>query len=80
LTTITSGAVRTYEARPSRFPDTLASEWSKLFTQRSTYITLALGVVLSIGMTALISLAVGSTFDEWQPAVCWPSRASTRAA
>jgi ABC-2 type transport system permease protein len=55
-------------ARPARFADTLASEWSKLFSVRSTYIMLALGIVLSIGMTALVSLAVGSTFDDWNAA------------
>ena len=68
MTTITSGALRTTTVRPARFTDTFASEWSKLFSLRSTYITIALGVVLSLGMTALVSLAVGSTFDEWQPA------------
>lgn len=44
---------------------TVRSEWTKLFTVRSTYITLALGIVLSIGMTALVSLATGTTFDDW---------------
>ncbi len=47
-----------------RFIDTLASEWFKLTTLRSTYVTLGLGVMLSIAMTALVSLAVGSTQDE----------------
>ncbi|MEX2582509.1 MAG: ABC transporter permease [Gemmatimonadota bacterium] len=44
--------------------DTLAAEWIKLTTLRSTYITLGLGVALSIAMTALVSVAVGSTQDE----------------
>lgn len=52
-------------APSARFFDTLASEWIKLTTLRSTYITLGLSVVLSIAMTALVSLAVGSTFDSW---------------
>lgn len=51
-------------ARPVRFLDTLASEWIKLTTLRSTYITLGLGFTLSIAMTALVSVAVGSTQDE----------------
>ena len=51
--------------RSTTFSDTLASEWVKLTTLRSTYITLGLGVVLSIAMTALVSLAVGTTFDSW---------------
>ncbi len=55
-------------ARPARFTDTLASEWSKIFSVRSTYIMIALTLLLSVGMTALVSLAVGSTFDEWNPA------------
>ena len=48
----------------ARFIDTLASEWLKLTTLRSTYVTLGLGVTLSIAMTALVSLAVGATQDE----------------
>src|SRR5690606_27068128 len=54
--------------RPARFTHTLAAEWTKLFSLRSTYITLVLGVVLSVGMTALVSVATGSTFDEWNEA------------
>ncbi|MEX2373504.1 MAG: hypothetical protein WD800_06840, partial [Dehalococcoidia bacterium] len=64
----TTTSVAGIAPRPARFTDTLASEWAKLFSLRSTYITLALGLVLSVGMTALISLAVGSTFDDWAPA------------
>ncbi|MCK9486003.1 MAG: ABC transporter permease [Dehalococcoidia bacterium] len=52
-------------ARSARFSDTLASEWAKIFSARSTYVTLLLGLGLSLGMTALVSLAVGSTFEEW---------------
>ncbi len=58
-----------------RFRDTLASEWVKLTALRSTYITLALGIVLSIGTTALASLAIAATQDEWpadfDPKVFW---------
>lgn len=55
---------------PRRYPSvgfgaTLASEWTKLVSTRSTYIMLGLAVVLSIAMTALVSLAVGSTWSEW---------------
>jgi ABC-2 type transport system permease protein len=49
---------------PTTFMHTLASEWVKLTTLRSTYVTLGLGVALSIAMTALVSVAVGSTQDE----------------
>jgi len=47
------------------FMNTLASEWLKLTTLRSTYVTLGLGTLLSVAMSALVSLAVGSTFDGW---------------
>ncbi len=51
--------------RAMKFTDTLASEWVKMTTLRSTYLTLGLGVVLSILMSAAVSAAVGSTFDGW---------------
>jgi ABC-2 type transport system permease protein len=54
-------------ARPARFANTLAAEWSKLAALRSTYLILGLGLVLSIGTTALVSLALGSTQDDWSP-------------
>lgn len=50
--------------RPASFSNTLASEWSKLATLRSTHLTLALGLVLSIATTALVSLAIGATTTE----------------
>ncbi len=49
------------------FMNTLASEWVKLTTLRSTYVTLGLGSLLSVAMSALVCLAVGSTFDGWSP-------------
>ena len=51
--------------RPASFFTTLAGEWSKLAALRSTYLTLGLGLVLSIGTTALAALALGSTQDDW---------------
>jgi len=45
--------------------NTLTSEWVKLTTLRSTFLTLGAGVVLSIAMTAVVALAVGSTWDSW---------------
>lgn len=53
--------------RPTTFGNTLASEWVKLTTLRSTFITLGAGVVLSVAMTAVVALAVGSTWDNWSP-------------
>ena len=54
--------------RRAGFGNTLASEWTKLFSVRSTYIMIALGLALSFGLTALVGLAVGSTYDDWSPA------------
>lgn len=50
-------------ARPG-FPSVLASESTKIRSVRSTYIEGLLTVVLGIGMTALIALAIGSTWNE----------------
>ncbi|MGH2534684.1 MAG: ABC transporter permease subunit [Thermomicrobiales bacterium] len=52
-------------ATPARFIDTLASEWTKLTSLRSTTITLLLGAILSLGGTALIAAVIGSTWDDW---------------
>lgn len=55
------------QVSPPGFAATLASEWTKIISVRSTWITLALAFILSIGTTALISLVVGLTFDDWAP-------------
>lgn len=65
-TTNTTVATRDTTERTT-FVNTLASEWIKLTTLRSTYVTLGLGTVLSVVMSALVCLAVGSTFDGWAP-------------
>jgi ABC-2 type transport system permease protein len=54
-----------FNALPRRARVGTAAEWSKLATLRSTYLILGLGLVLSIGTTALVSLALGSTQDTW---------------
>jgi ABC-type transport system involved in multi-copper enzyme maturation permease subunit len=54
------------EVRPT-FMSTLASEFVKLRSVKATYIEIALTLVLSLGMSALLSLAIGSTFDELNP-------------
>jgi len=46
------------------FTATLASEWTKLITIRSTWTTLAMAVILSIGITALFSWVTGWTWDD----------------
>jgi ABC-2 type transport system permease protein len=52
-------------ARPAGFANTLASEWTKLASLRSTAIMLLLGVGLGIAMSALIAVVIGSTWGEW---------------
>ncbi len=46
------------------FIATLASEWTKLVTVRSTWITLALSLVVSTGITALVSWATGWAWSD----------------
>lgn len=50
------------------FGATVASEWTKLMSVRSTYILAGLAIVLSIGMNAIIAGALGSTWDDLSPA------------
>jgi ABC-type transport system involved in multi-copper enzyme maturation permease subunit len=65
MTTLTSPAgKRSVPFQPARFIDTLAAEWTKLTSLRSTYITLALGIGLSLAATPLIGIAFGSRWDS----------------
>jgi ABC-2 type transport system permease protein len=66
-TTITSAHAARTTPRPARFVHTLAAEWTKLAALRSTWLTLGLGLVLSMGTTALACFAMGSTRDDWSP-------------
>lgn len=50
--------------RPARFTDVVRSEWTKLRSVRSTWITLAVIVVVSVGIGALIGFGVGSHFHR----------------
>ena len=47
---------------------TVAAEWMKLRAMRSTWVIATVGVVLGIGVSSLLALAVGATWDEWSPA------------
>jgi hypothetical protein len=47
------------------FGAALRSEWTKLSSIRSTWITVSLAIGLSIGFSALIALVTGLTFDNW---------------
>ena len=63
--TMTATAPLTSSTAPAktRFTNTLAAEWVKLTSLRSTYLTIGLGLLLSIGTSALVALAVGNSFD-----------------
>ena len=50
------------------FGATLASEWMKLRTWRSTRWSIAIGVGLGVATTALITTIMGATWDDWSPA------------
>ena len=47
----------------SAFAVTLRSEWTKLSSLRGTSYKLALAFVLSVGLTGLLALVVGATWD-----------------
>jgi len=46
------------------FSVTLRSEWTKLASLRGTWIKLAIAFVLSVGLTALLALIIGATWDD----------------
>jgi ABC-type transport system involved in multi-copper enzyme maturation permease subunit len=62
-TTTAVPAAQIEVAKPG-FAATLASEFTKLRSVRATYVEIFLTLGLSLAMTALICLAIGSTFDE----------------
>jgi ABC-2 type transport system permease protein len=49
------------------FRATCAAEWTKLASLRSARVTLVLGTLLGIGVTALVCWAVLATWHEWSP-------------
>jgi ABC-2 type transport system permease protein len=62
--TVSSGNTRAGFTNPG-FGSTLASEWTKLRSVRSTWIILALGILLSIGFSALMAWVTGLTWGDW---------------
>lgn len=67
VTTLQTGAATASRtARKVGFFQTLRSEWTKLMSLRSTYITLAIGVVLALGITAGMSSAIGASWETQQ--------------
>jgi ABC-2 type transport system permease protein len=65
MTTATTTARRT-AASGARggFSATLASEWTKITSLRSTLIMVLLGIGLGVGITALLSAVVGGTWGD----------------
>ena len=61
---------RTSTQSPSHvgFGATLRSEWTKLISTRTNWISLVLALTLSAGLTALISWSIGFTFKDWNAA------------
>ena len=61
----------TVESPPAvTYPDpgfgaTVRSEWTKFASQRATRVTLLLGTVLGVAVTALLGWVVLATWDEW---------------
>ncbi|MGE5595790.1 MAG: ABC transporter permease [Hyphomicrobiales bacterium] len=51
------------DVRRLGFRNVLAAEWVKFASVRSTWVTLGLGVILAIGMTVTMSMAIGGTWD-----------------
>ncbi|SNQ45770.1 ABC-2 family transporter protein [Frankia canadensis] len=47
---------------------TLAAEWMRLRSIRSTWVLVAVGTVLGIAVAALLAVAVGATWDGWSAA------------
>lgn len=53
---------------PVGFGATLASEWTKLVSLRSARVTLLVGTLVGIGLTALLESVVLGTWDDWPAA------------
>ncbi len=47
------------------FGATLRSEWTKFISTRTNWISIILAIVLSAGLTALLSWSIGFTWDDW---------------
>lgn len=65
MSTVATAADATY--RPAAFADVLRAERTKIRTVRSTYWSLAVAVVLGIGLGALISLAGSNHYKDASP-------------
>ena len=50
------------------FTATLRSEWTKLISVRSTWLTIGVGVLLAIGITIAVAIATGIASSDWSVA------------
>ncbi len=66
MTTATVPPTNLKASQPG-FGSILASEWTKLRSIRATYIQAILTLGLGIGLTALICVAIGSSWDQMNP-------------
>lgn len=64
IATSTSARTAAHTGRSPGFGATLASEWTKLASLRTTWITLAIALLLPIALSALIGLAIGATWED----------------
>ncbi|REE99630.1 ABC transporter permease subunit [Thermomonospora umbrina] len=64
MTATSSEAPAAGPPRKATFGNVLGSEWTKIRTVKSTFWTLLAGVVVSIGLSGLISLGFTSSYDQ----------------
>jgi ABC-2 type transport system permease protein len=65
MSAITAPANSAISSSVPGFAATLRSEWTKLRSVRTTWIIVGLAIGLSIGVSALVALVTGMTFDGW---------------
>jgi ABC-2 type transport system permease protein len=65
MTATTASTHEVFSTAQPGFMATLSSEWTKLRSVRSTWIIVGLAIVLSIGTSALVSVVIGSTMNDW---------------
>lgn len=73
MTTATTSAVPTGSQPRAEHPDpgfaaAFGAEWAKLRTAKAPRRNLVLGTVLGIGLSVLLAVIVGATFDDWPAA------------
>lgn len=54
-------------APKATFGNVIGSEWTKIVTVKSTFWTLLAGIIVTIGLSALLALAFVSSYDQMKP-------------